>query len=80
MISGLIKRTAVVVTSLEGRSQSFKGRRAKSGPLTALIGYFKVLLIFQFLLAGHNQHLGGASPWLRPCKPASCINNEIRYN
>ena len=36
--------TSLEVTSLEGRSQSFKGGRAQSGPLTALIGYLNVLL------------------------------------
>ena len=32
------------VTSLKGCSQSFKGGRAQSGPLTALIGCSNVLL------------------------------------
>ena len=36
--------TSLEVISLEGRSQSFKGGRAQSGPLTALIGYLNVLL------------------------------------
>ena len=44
-------------TSLERRSQSFKGGRAQSGPLTALIGYLNVLLeyfdFFKFSLAGN---------------------------
>ena len=31
-------------TNLKGRIQSFKGGRAQSGPLTALIGYLNVLL------------------------------------
>ena len=74
-------------SSLERRSQCFKGGRAQSGPLTALIGYLNVLLeyfnFFKFSLAGHNQHLGGPGPafgYTPACKPASCSNNEIRYN
>ena len=50
-------------SSLERRSQSFKGGRAQSGSLTALIGYLNVLSEYfdfsNFSLAGHNQHLGG---------------------
>ena len=36
--------TSLEVTSLKRCSQSFKGGRAQSGPLTALIGYLNVLL------------------------------------
>ena len=45
------------VTSLKGCSQSFKGGRAQSGLLTALIGYLNFLLeyfdFFKFSLAGN---------------------------
>ena len=57
---------------VKGRSQSFTGGRAQSGPLTALIGYLNVSIklikvlrfFFKFSLAGHNQHLGGSGPLL----------------
>ena len=49
--------TSLEVTSLKGCNQSFKGVRAQSGPLTALIGYLNVLLeyfdFFKFSLAGN---------------------------
>ena len=63
-----LKYLFLMNSSLDRRSQSFKGGRAQSGPLTALIGYLNVLLeyfdFFKFLLAGHNQHLGGPGPTL----------------
>ena len=50
-------------SSLERRSQSFKGGRAQSGPLTALIEYLNVLLEYfdfsNFYWQGTTQHLGG---------------------
>ena len=44
MCNTSLERCSLEVISLEGRSQSFKGGRAQSGPLTALIGYLNVLL------------------------------------
>ena len=58
------------VTSLKGCSQSFRGGRAQSVPLTALIGYLNVLLeYFDF----SNFHWQGGflkpleTPSARPC-------------
>ena len=49
--------TSLEVTSLKGCSQSFKGGRTQSGPLTTLIGYLNVLLeyfdYFKFSLTGN---------------------------
>ena len=44
MCSTSLEGRSLEVTSLEGRSQRFKGGRAQSGALTALIGYLNVLL------------------------------------
>ena len=44
MCSTSLEGCGLEVTSLKGCSQSFKGGRAQSGPLTALIGYLNVLL------------------------------------
>ena len=55
MCSTSLEGCSLEVTSLKGCSQSFKGGRAQSGPLTALIGYLNVLLeyfdFFKFSLA-----------------------------
>ena len=66
LIKQTLRGNLLLVTSLEGRSQSFKSDRAQLGPLTALLRYLNVLLeyfdFFKFSLAGHNQHLGGPGP------------------
>ena len=57
MRSTSLEGCSLEVTSLEVRSQSFKGGRAQSGPLTTLIGYLNVLSeyfdFFKFSLAGN---------------------------
>ena len=44
MCSTSLEGCSLEVASLKGCSQSFKGGRAQSEPLTALIGYLNVLL------------------------------------
>ena len=44
MCSTSLEGCILEVTSLKGCSHSFRGGRARSGPLTALIGYLNVLL------------------------------------
>ena len=57
MCSTSLDGCSLEVTNLKGCSQSFKGCRAQSRPLTALIGYLNVLLeyfdFFKFSLAGN---------------------------
>ena len=57
MCSTSLEGCSLEVTNLKGCSQSFKGGRAPSGPLTGLIGYLNVLLeyfdFFKFSLAGN---------------------------
>ena len=53
--------TSLEVTSLKGRSQSFKGGRAQSGPLTALIGCLNVLLEYLDFSNFHWEEIKGVS-------------------
>ena len=66
---------------VEGRSQSFTGGRAQSGPLTALIGYLnvpiKVLRFFQIFVGRAQPTFGWVWPALGYA-PASCSHYEIR--
>ena len=57
MCSTSLEELSLEVTSLKGRSQSFKGGWAQSGPLTALIGYLNVLLEYFDFSNFHCQEI-----------------------
>ena len=62
-----LKYLFLMNSSLERRSQSFKGGRAQSGPLTALIGYLNVLLEYFDFSNFHWQ--GKTNNWVGLATP-----------
>ena len=78
MCSTRLEGCSLEITSLKGCSQCFKGGRAQSGPLNALIGYLNVLLeyfdFFKFSLAGNLRGFL-ETPLGTPLNSCQCHHN-----